>query len=723
MRYTIIVSRSKEERPMKLGAKVVKHRRIILIAALLLLIPSFIGYKTTRINYDMLTYLPSTMDTMKGQNVLMNEFGKGGFSIVVLEHMKSDDVTKLKADYSRIDGVDQVLNLEDVLDPSIPKSMLPDQVSRNISNKDASLMVVFFKNSTSDDKTLTAVEEMRKVSSKDTYVSGLSALVQDLKTLCEGEEVKYVAVAVILSLLAMMLLLDSYAAPVIFMISIGMAILYNMGTNIFLGEISYITKAIAAVLQLGVTMDYSIFLWHSYMEKLDSGLDNHEAMGEAIDATLVSVTGSSATTIAGFLALCFMTYTMGKDLGIVMAKGVVFGVISSVTVLPVLLLRFNKTLKRTRHKSLIPDMTKFAHGLTSRYGIYIAIFCILIIPAIYGYNHQNVVYDFTKMLSSGQNELPAEKTQFLTANNKLSEDFGINTSYIIIADAKLSALDGREMSDKIKKVDGVQSVLGLDSVMGTSIPKNMLPDELRNGLMSKKHQMIVVNSKYKVSTTECNKQIDTVKTIAHKYDKSSTVIGEAPATKDLIRLTDKDFKVVNWISIGLVFLIILAVLKSISLPFILVAAIEFAIYVNMGISGFTGLELPFIVPVCISTIQLGSTVDYAILMSTRYKSERLAGLGKRDAVSTAAAASIPSIIVSALGFFTATIGVSIYSNIGIISTLCTMMARGAIISMLTVILVLPSFLMAFDSLVCRTTGGLRDIYEHKSNTNVESNTI
>lgn len=708
---------------MKLGAKVVKHRRIILIAALLLLIPSFIGYKTTRINYDMLTYLPSTMDTMKGQNVLMNEFGKGGFSIVVLEHMKSDDVTKLKADYSRIDGVDQVLNLEDVLDPSIPKSMLPDQVSKNLSNKDASLMVVFFKNSTSDDKTLTAVEEMRKVSSKDTYVSGLSALVQDLKTLCEGEEVKYVAVAVILSLLAMMLLLDSYAAPVIFMISIGMAILYNMGTNIFLGEISYITKAIAAVLQLGVTMDYSIFLWHSYMEKLDSGLDNHEAMGEAIDATLVSVTGSSATTIAGFLALCFMTYTMGKDLGIVMAKGVVFGVISSVTVLPVLLLRFNKTLKRTRHKSLIPDMTKFAHGLTSRYGIYIAIFCILIIPAIYGYNHQNVVYDFTKMLSSGQNELPAEKTQFLTANNKLSEDFGINTSYIIIADAKLSALDGREMSDKIKKVDGVQSVLGLDSVMGTSIPKNMLPDELRNGLMSKKHQMIVVNSKYKVSTTECNKQIDTVKTIAHKYDKSSTVIGEAPATKDLIRLTDKDFKVVNWISIGLVFLIILAVLKSISLPFILVAAIEFAIYVNMGISGFTGLELPFIVPVCISTIQLGSTVDYAILMSTRYKSERLAGLGKRDAVSTAAAASIPSIIVSALGFFTATIGVSIYSNIGIISTLCTMMARGAIISMLTVILVLPSFLMAFDSLVCRTTGGLRDIYEHKSNTNVESNTI
>lgn len=698
---------------MKLGAKVVKWRHAILIIALILLIPSFIGYKATRINYDMLTYLPSTMDTTKGQNVLMKEFGKGGFSIVVVENMKSNDVQQLKADYSKIAGVDQVLNLEEALDPSIPKSMLPDEVADNLSNKDASLLVVFFKNSTSDDKTLNAVAEMRKVSSKDAYVSGLSALVEDLKNICEAEEFKYVTVAVILSLAAMMLLLDSYAAPLIFMASIGMAILYNMGTNIFLGEISYITKAIAAVLQLGVTMDYSIFLWHSYMEKLDTGIEDHEAMAEAIDATLVSVTGSSATTIAGFLALCFMTYTMGRDLGIVMAKGVVFGVIASVTILPCLLLAFNRTLKKTRHRSLIPDMTNFSHRLTSKYGVYIAIFAILIIPAIYGYNHQNIVYDFTKMLSSGQNDLKASETRFLTANNKLSEDFGINTSYIIIADSKLPAKEGSDMSTEIKNLKGVASVLGLDSILGTSIPKDILPEKATSGLISDKHQMIIVNSRYKVSTDECNAQINKVKAITHKYDKTAKVIGEAPATQDLIKLTDKDFKVVNWISIGLVFAIILVVLKSVSLPFILVIAIEFAIYVNMGISGLTGLELPFIVPVCISTIQLGSTVDYAILMSTRYKGERMTGKTKRDAVMTAAATSIPSIIVSALGFFTATIGVALYSNIGIISTLCTMMARGAIISMLTVILILPSFLMAFDKLICKTTSGLRDKYSHK----------
>lgn len=698
---------------MKLGANVVKHRHIILVLALLLLIPSLIGYKSTRINYDMLTYLPSDMDTVKGQNILLDEFGKGGFSIIIVENMKSNDIVKLKKDYLKIDGVKNVLNLEDALSPDIPKSMLPDKVAESLSDKNASLLVAFFENSTSDDKTLLAIDEMRKVSGKDTYISGLSALVQDLKTLCEEEEAKYVGLAVILSLLAMMLLLDSYFAPLLFMLSIGMAILYNMGTNIFLGEISYITKAIAAVLQLGVTMDYSIFLWHSYIEKLESGLNEKEAMAEAIDATLVSVTGSSATTIAGFLALCFMTYTMGKDLGIVMAKGVLLGVLASVSILPVLILKFNRIIKKTRHKSLIPDMSKIAHGLTSRYGIYILIFCIIILPAIYGYSHRNIVYDFTEMLSNGQNELPKEKTKFLTANEKLSEDFGINTSYIIIADSNLKAKVGRDMCDEINKVDGVEGVLAADSIIGTSIPKSMLPDKLKEAFISDKHQMMIINSKYKVSTDECNRQIDVIKKISHKYDKTSTVIGEAPATKDLIRLTDKDFKVVSLISIGLVFLIILAVLKSVSLPFILVLAIEFAIYVNMGISGFTGLELPFIVPVCISTIQLGSTVDYAILMSTRYKSERMLGIEKRSAVITAVATSMPSIIVSALGFFTATVGVSIYSNIGIISTLCSMMARGAIISMLTVILVLPSFLMAFDKIICDTTSGLSNKFWKK----------
>lgn len=537
-------------------------------------------------------------------------------------------------------------------------------------------------------------------------------MVIDLKNLCEEEEPKYVAVAVVLSLVAMMLLLDSYIAPIIFLASIGIAILYNFGSNIFLGEISYITKAIAAVLQLGVTMDYSIFLWHSYTERRDSGLDDEEAMARAIDDTLISVTGSSITTVAGFLALCFMTYTMGKDLGIVMAKGVILGVIASITILPVMLLQFRKVLKKTMHKALIPDTHKLSHGLTSRYVIYILIFAVLLVPAIYGYNHQNVVYDFTKMMSGSQNDLPAEKTRFLTANDKLHDDFNISTTYMVIADEKMPVRDNKAMVDEIEELDGIVNVIGLEKVVGTAIPKEVLPDQITNSMAAKGHQMIVINSKYKVSTDKCNNQIDSVKKIAKKFDSKSTVIGEGPATKDLIRLTDKDFQVVTWISIAMVFLIILIVLKSASLPFILVSVIEFAIIVNLGIPGYTQLELPFIVPICISTIQLGSTVDYAILMSTRYKTERLKGLEKRTAIIEAAAASIPSIIVSALGFFTATIGVAIYSNVGIISVMCSLMARGAIISMFTVILVLPSLLMLLDGVICRTTKGMSGLVKH-----------
>ncbi|XVG95731.1 RND family transporter [Eubacteriales bacterium KG127] len=694
---------------MKIGRKIVKYQRLILIVAIILLIPAIIGYKNTKINYDMLTYLPEEMETVKGQNLLMKEFNKGGFSLVITENMKSGDVSKLKESISKVDHVAEVVNFQDVLNPAMPKEMLPEKISSNIKNDKASMIAVFFDTSTSDEKTLAAVEEIRKLGSNDTHASGLSALVLDLKNICEEEEPKYVAVAVVLSLIAMMLLLDSYAAPVLFLLSIGMAILYNLGSNYFLGEVSYITKAIAAVLQLGVTMDYSIFLWHSFMEKEDSGLQDEEAMAEAIDDTLISVTGSSITTVVGFLALCFMTYTMGKDLGIVMAKGVVLGVLASVTILPVLMLEFKGLLKKTRHKSLIPDTHKLAHGLTSRYMIYILAFVILLVPAIYGYNHQNVVYDFTKMLSSSQNNLPESKTRFLTANEKLSKDFNINTSYIVVADEKMPAKYGRAMISEIEALDGITNVLGTDTALGTSIPKGFLPDRVGLSLRSKSHQMIVVNSEYKVSTKNCNAQIDRVKGIIKRYDKEATVIGEGPATKDLISLTDKDFKVVNWISIAMVFVIILIVLGSVSLPFILVAVIEFAIIVNLGIPGFTKLELPFIIPVCISTIQLGSTVDYAILMSTRYKTERLSGLDKRSAIIESTATSIPSIIVSALGFFTATIGVAIYSNIGIISTMCNLMARGAIISMISVILVLPSLLMLFDKVICKTTKGLRNL--------------
>ena len=699
---------------MKFGKAVVKLRHAILVIALILIIPSAIGMAKTHVNYDMLSYLPSDMESVKGQDLLMDEFHKGGFSILVLENMKMDDVTKLKKDIEKVDHVESIVNLQDVVNPSIPISMYPKVVQDNIDNKNATMLVTFYDTGISDEHTLNAVDQIRKMSNKDTYVAGMTSMVLDLKNIAETEEIKYVAVAVVLSLLVMMLLLDSYVAPFLFLLSIGMAILYNMGSNIMFGEISYITKAIAAVLQLGVTMDYSIFLWHSYMEKLDDGIEPKPAMAEAINATLISVTGSSVTTIAGFLALCFMTYKMGMDLGLVMAKGVVFGVVCSVTVLPVLILFFTKTLQKTRHKTLIPSADRLSHKLTSRYGIYILCFGLLLAPALYGYAHTNTSYDLTKMVVGDGKDIDKEMVPFYTANKKLSKDFGINTSYIIIADANMSAKDGRAMSEEIKDVKGVKSVLGVDGMLGSAIPRNMLPDELNTSMRSDKHQMILVNSKYRISTDEVNRQVTQVNSIVHKYDKNGSVIGEAPSTKDLIQLTSKDFQVVNWISIGLVFLIIFFVLRSISLPFILILVIELAIYINMGICGFTGVELPFLVPVCVTTIQLGSTVDYAILMSTRYKTERMGGLSKRESIDIAVRTSLPSIMTSALGFFASTFGVSKYSNVYLISTMCSLMARGAIISMITVIFLLPSMLMAFDRIICKTTRGMKGLNNEKA---------
>lgn len=699
---------------MKFGKAVVKLRHAILVIALILIIPSAIGMAKTHVNYDMLSYLPSDMESVKGQDLLMDEFHKGGFSILVLENMKTNDVTKLKKDIEKVDHVESIVNLQDVVNPSIPISMYPKVVQDNIDNKNATMLVTFYDTGISDEHTLNAVDQIRKMSNKDTYVAGMTSMVLDLKNIAETEEIKYVAVAVALSLLVMMLLLDSYVAPFLFLLSIGMAILYNMGSNIMFGEISYITKAIAAVLQLGVTMDYSIFLWHSYMEKLDDGVEPKPAMAEAINATLISVTGSSVTTIAGFLALCFMTYKMGMDLGLVMAKGVVFGVVCSVTVLPVLILFFTKTLQKTRHKTLIPSADRLSRKLTSRYGIYILCFGLLLAPALYGYAHTNTSYDLTKMVVGDGKDIDKEMVPFYTANQKLSKDFGINTSYIIIADANMSAKDGRAMSEEIKDVKGVKSVLGVDGMLGSAIPRNMLPDELNNSMRSDKHQMILVNSKYRISTDEVNRQVTQVNSIVHKYDKNGSVIGEAPSTKDLIQLTSKDFQVVNWISIGLVFLIIFFVLRSVSLPFILILVIELAIYINMGICGFTGVELPFLVPVCVTTIQLGSTVDYAILMSTRYKTERMGGLSKRESIDIAVRTSLPSIMTSALGFFASTFGVSKYSNVYLISTMCSLMARGAIISMITVIFLLPSMLMAFDRIICKTTRGMKGLNNEKA---------
>ena len=699
-------NKQQQEEVMGFGSKVVKARYVILVIGLLLLVPSFFGMQATKINYDMLTYLPDSIETMKGQDMLLHDFGKGGFSIVVTENMKTDEVSHLKSEIGKVDHVDSVLNLQEVLNPAVPQSMYPEKVRENLKNPNASMIVVFFDTSTSSEESMNAVAQIRKLSTKDCFVSGMTAMVLDLKNLCETEESKYILVAVLLSLAVMMLLLDSFVVPFIFLVSIGMAILYNLGSNIVFGEISYVTKAIAAVLQLGVTMDYSIFLWHSYMEHLDRRLSRKEAMGQAIDATLVSVTGSAITTVAGFLALCFMTYKMGMDLGLVMAKGCVFGVICSVTVLPSLILIFSGVLEKTRHRSLIPDCSKIAHGLTSRYGIYLVIFGLVFLPAIYGYMHENVTYDFTDMMGHDSG-LKASQIQFMTANDKLEKDFDIGTTHMIIADRNLAPKDGRAMSEKLEDISGVKNVLGVDALTGTAIPREFLPDQVTKSLYAKDHQLILVNSAYKVSTDNCNTQIDQINRVVHQYDKSAKVIGEGPATKDLIEITNHDFKVVNLISMAMVFLIILLVLRSVSLPFILIAAIEFAIYVNLGIPGFTGTKLPFIIPVCVSTIQLGSTVDYAILMSTRYKTERAAGKKKREAVEIASATSIPSILVSALGFFAATFGVGLYSNVGLISQLCNMMARGAIISMATVILVLPSLLMALDGLVIRSTKGLK----------------
>lgn len=691
---------------MSFGDKIVKNRKLILIISIILLIPATLGYVGTRTNYDMLSYLPKSMESVKGQNILMKEFGKGGFSIVVTENLSKNRVSTLAKEYKKIPHVETVMNLNDVLDPNVPKEMYPDEVKENLCNKNASMLVVFFDTSISDDHSMEAIQQIRKVSGKECFASGMTACVEDLKNLCQAEEAKYVAIAVVLSLIAMMMLLDSYIAPVIFLASIGMAIVYNMGSNILLGEVSFITKAIAAVLQLGVTMDYSIFLWHSYMEKQDEGMEHHKAMGEAINATLISVTGSSVTTIAGFLALCFMTYTMGKDLGIVMAKGVVFGVIASVTILPALLLTFDGILQKTRHRTLIPDVSKLSHALTSHYAIYIIIMVLLVVPIIYGYQHNNIVYDFSKMLGE---DLTEEQAPFLKASEKLSEDFEINTTHMIIADKDISQADGKAMSHELRKIDGVKTVLGVDSMLSPEVPKEILPQTVSGAVISKNHQLILVNSKYKVSSDECNAQIDKIDKVVHKYDSKAKVIGEGPAIKDLVALTSKDFKVVNFISIAAVFIILLIVLKSWSLPFILVAAIEFAVYLNLSIPGFTGTELAFIIPVCISTIQLGSTVDYAILESTRYKSERIAGRGKREAIEIASRTSMPSILVSAMGFFTATFGVAIYSNIGIISVMCGLMARGAIISMATVVLILPSLLMVFDKFIIRSTKGMKGI--------------
>lgn len=686
---------------MRFSKAVVRGRVAILILTVLLMIPAVFGMLETRINYDMLNYLPDDMDTVIGQNALLEDFGKGAFSFIVVENMPEKDVAALQEKLESVEHVETVLWYNSLMDTSIPMQLLPDKLYDAFNTGDATMMAIFFDTSTSADETMDAIREIRSIAGKQCFVSGMSALVTDLKDLCEQEEPIYVAIAVVLACVAMMIFLDSWLIPFVFLASIGAAILLNLGSNWFMGEISYITKALSAVLQLAVTMDYSIFLWHSYNEQRAIYPDKCEAMAHAISATLTSVVGSSITTIAGFLALCFMSFTLGRDLGIVMAKGVLLGVLSCVTVLPSLILLLDKPLQKTRHRSILPKMDGLAKGVTKVFPVFLALFVVLAPVFYFAYDKTNdeVYYDMGQCLP--------EDMEYVIANSKLSKEFDIASTHMLLVDASLPSKQVRSMISDMEQVDGVKYVLGLESVVGAGVPEEILPDSVRSILKSDKWELLLINSEYKVASDEVNAQIDSLNAILKKYDPTGMLIGEAPCMKDMIETTDHDFKVVNAVSILAIFLIILLVERSISLPFLLIAVIELAIFINLGLPHFLGQSLPFIAPICISTIQLGATVDYAILMTTRYKAERLAGKEKRPAVITALSTSIPSIIVSGMGLFAATFGVAIYSDIDIISSMCMLMARGAIVSMLCVILILPALLLLCDRLVCATTLGMR----------------
>ena len=686
---------------MRFSKAVVKHRILILIVVLVLMIPSVLGMAGTRINYDMLDYLPEDMETVIGQNELLEDFGKGAFSFIIVEDMPDKDVAALKEKIEQVDHVETVLWYDSIADLSIPMELLPDKIYNEFNTENATMMAVFFDTSTSSDITMDAIREIRQIAGKQCFVSGMSALVTDLKDLCEKEEPIYVGIAVLLACVAMLVFLDSWLVPFVFLASIGMMILLNLGTNYFLGEISYITKALSAVLQLAVTMDYSIFLWHSYNEQRTRCDDNKAAMAVAIKETLASVVGSSITTVAGFIALCFMSFTMGRDLGIVMAKGVLLGVLGCVTVLPALILVFDKPLQKTKHKSLIPNMGGFAKGVVRIFPVFVVIFALLIPPAYYGYSKTNdeVYYDMGQCLP--------EDMEYVIANSKLSEDFDIASTHMLLVDANLPAKSVRSMMKEMEQVDGVKYVLGLESVIGSRIPEEILPESITSILKNDKWELLLINSEYRVASDAVNDQISDLNTILKKYDESGMLIGEAPCMKDMIETTSHDFQVVNAISILAIFIIIALVEKSLSLPFILISVIEVAIFINLGLPHYLGQSLPFIAPICISTIQLGATVDYAILMTTRYKAERIRGNGKKDAVWTALSTSIPSIIVSGMGLFAATFGVAIYSDIDIIGSMCMLMARGAIVSMLAVIFILPALLLLCDKIICATTWGMR----------------
>ena len=686
----------------KFGKVIVKLRIPILVLSILLLIPSAIGYVNTRVNYDILYYLPDEIETMQGQDILMDDFNKGAYAMVVVQDMDAKAANKLIKKVENVEHVAQVISYTGIVGEDVPSEMVPSKFRKYFENDstDTTLFAIFFDNTTSSDDTMNAITQIRKETEGQAFISGMSAVVTDTKNLSEKETPLYVLIAVVLVCIVLAIFMDSFLVPVFFMLSIGMAIVYNLGSNILLGEVSYITKALAAVLQLGVTLDYSIFLWHSYKEmKAQYPNDHKEAMAVAIGNTLTSVVGSSITTVAGFIALCFMSFTLGLDLGIVMAKGVIFGVIGCVTILPSLILTFDRALEKTMHREVMPGFDKLAAFIVNHSWVFIIIFLALLGPAIYGQSHTSVYYDLSDTLP--------EELACSQANKKLEENFDMNSIYMILADTNMSTDTANEMLDKLNDVDGVQFALGLDTALKSGIPQEFLPSKMVSELKGEDYQIMMIATDYKIASDDINNQINKVNDIVKSYDSKAMVVGEAPCTKDLITITDKDFKTVSAVSIVAIFVIILFVLKSISLPVILVAAIEFAIFVNMGIPYFTHTQIPFIASVVIGTIQLGATVDYAILMTTRYKKERSQGLAKKDAIQTALAASIPSIIVSALGFFAATFGVGCIASVDMIGSLCTLMARGAIISMFVVIFILPSLFVLCDKLIINTSFGFK----------------
>ena len=686
----------------KFGQFICKHKVAILIISLLLLIPSIIGYKATRVNYDILVYLPDNIETIKGENILADDFDMGAFSVVILENMQSKDIIELEKQFREVGNVEKVVGLTDIIGTDVPLEMLPDEIKDKLYKDNTTPVLVTFKDGISEDTTMETVEKLREISNENCKISGMTATVLDTRNLSDSEVIIYVMIAVALCLIILQLALDSYLAPVLMLLNIGMAVLYNMGTNVFLGQTSYITKAISAVLQLGVTMDFAIFLYHSYKAEKEKASNNDEAMATAIAKTLVSVLGSSLTTIAGFLALCSMNLTLGKDIGLVMAKGVLIGVITAVTTLPAMLLVFDKWVEKTKHKEILPRFEKVKNFNLKHYKAILVAFIVILPFAVYGYTHTENYYNLSKSLPDTLNSIQA--------NNELKDKFDMVSTELLLVDKNMPDYKLNEMLDKMESLDGIEWTLSYSKISKeVNIPKEMLPEDIRSIFESDKYQMVIINSKYEIATNELNSQIEEVNKIIKEYDDTAILAGEGPLMKDLVEISDHDFNSVNTVSIAIILVIMVFVLKSVSLPIILIAAIEFAIFINMGIPAYTGTVIPFIASIVIGTIQLGATIDYAILITTKYKTARIEGKDKYQAIDEALGTSIQSIIVSALCFFGATFGVGMYSKIEMIGSLCSLMARGAIISMITVLTVLPEFLIVFDKIICKTTANMRKL--------------